>query len=204
MVAIKNVALFSALAACVAAAPVAASASSDVAVSSEYTVSDVENLFKAGLDIQKRDLGSVVSVVLGVIGDLVVFLGQTLSNVLTLDLSSESDALTNLLAGINAQVLKLVSSLSGLGPLSGLGGLLQKILINTGLTTVLLSLSTTVSTLVAKILKNGGVLSDVEKTAFTTLQTTLNTLLSTLQGLGLGDSVISTIQGILGQITQVL
>lgn len=204
MVAIKNVALFSALAACVAAAPVAAPAASDVTVSGEYTVSDVENLFKASLDIQKRDLGSVVSVVLGVIGDLVVFLGQTLSSVLTLDLSSESDALTNLLAGLNAQVLKLVSSLGNLGPLSGLGGLLQKVLINTGLTTVLLSLSTTVSTLVAKILKNGGVLSDVEKTAFTTLQTTLTTLLSTLQGLGLGDSVISTIQGILGQITQVL
>lgn len=202
MVAIKNIALFSAIATLAAAAPVATS--TQLVARDEYSVADVEKLFENSLGLEKREAGPALNVILNLLGEVVAFLGQTLSNVLSLDLGAESDSLTNLLIGVNAQVIKLVAALGNLGSLSGLGGLLQKALVNTGLTSVILSLSTTVSTLVARILKNGNGLTPAQKAAFSTLQASLTTLYNTLQTQNLGTSLLSTIQNTINQLGKVL
>lgn len=203
MVAIRNIALFSTIATMAMAAP---AASADVVArdTTELTNAELEAIVNSSYGLEKRAVGDLVYTVLGLLANIGTFLGQTLNNVLTLNLSAESDALTNLLIGVNAQILQLSGALNGLGPLSGLGGLLQKLLINTGVASTVLALSTTVSTLVAKILKNGGNLSDAQKAAFTTLQATISALYNTLQNQGLGAGSLGPLQDILGKIGSIL
>lgn len=206
MVAIKNVALISTLAAMVMAAPAASPASADVAArdTTELTDSEIQAIVSSTYGLEKRDLFSTVSTVLSLVGGIVDFLGQTLNNVATLNLSGESDALANLLGSVNAEVLKLVSAIGDVGSLGGLGGFLQQALLNTAIAGVILPLASTVSTIVSKVISSGGVLSDVEKTAFSTLQATLGSLLNILQSKGLGAGALGNLQGVIGQLGSVL
>lgn len=206
MVAIKNVALISTLAAMVMAAPAASPASADVAArdTTELTDSEIQAIVSSTYGLEKRDLLSTVSTVLSLVGEIVDFLGQTLNNVATLNLSGESDALANLLGSVTAEVLKLVSAIGDVGSLGGLGGFLQQALLNTAIAGVILPLASTVSTIVSKVTSSGGVLSDVEKTAFSTLQATLGSLLNILQSKGLGAGSLGSLQGVIGQLGSVL
>lgn len=160
MVAINKLAFVGALAATAVAVPVAAPEATEVnifeqanALAAALATIDSFSTHKTDNDIAKRDgLLGPVGDLLGQVGG---FLGTTIRSLLTLNLPNQSTATAQLLVDVNTFLLNLENSLKGFKPASGLAGALQDLLINSGLQSLVLGLTTIVSSLVAFLLSNG-------------------------------------------------
>lgn len=210
MVAIKNIAIFSAIAACAMAAPAAApvaEAKPELVVrdeSSDLSEDQLKSLLEGLLGVEKRDLTSTVNTLLTLLTSVTTFLGNTLNGVVSLNLSGTSDDLTNLLISVNQNLLQLETTLNDVVPGTGLGALLQKVLINSGLQSVVLNISTFVSTLVARLLNNGD-LTPAQKAQLQALRDQISAIYNTIQAKNYSSSLtyllgrsLSSLDAVLG------
>lgn len=130
-------------------------------------------LKKAGL-ITKRD--SVLPSVETLLSEAVDFIGSTIINILNLDISSESDAISRLLVELNEFILNLENDLKSYTVTSGAASLAQDILIQSGIQSFVLGLSSIVIDLQAKIFKAGGSPSPAVQAEIVILQARLDAL----------------------------
>lgn len=204
MVAINKLTIIGTFIAAVAASPIAQPIPEDTTIPAQANLLDEANALAAALaviedgsaigdaEIFKRDLQlGPVATLLANVGQ---FLGNTVYNLLTLNISNESTSLAQLLADVNKFLLNLENALIQFTPQTGLGGALQHLLIGTGLQSLVLGLTTIVSSLVASLLGNGKIdpavqaqikelndhikaISDgFQKTGYTTGSSSLNSL----------------------------
>ncbi|VVT45105.1 uncharacterized protein SAPINGB_P000639 [Magnusiomyces paraingens] len=198
MVAIKNIAFFSAVAAIASAAPTAA-ASNEVARRSELSAAEILAPYA---EINKRsnvDLSAVATL----LANVGTFLQETLTNVLSGNLSLEPTSLATFLAQVNSVLLELENNLKSTDLTSGVGSLVQNLLIKTGLQTLVLNLSVIISNLVSRLLTGKDIDSSV-KAQFTAILSTITSLQTTLKSDGLSSGVDGLLSNIIGDLNKIL
>lgn len=136
-------------------------------------------------DLAQRELTErgLLAPVFSLLGEVGTFLQSTLTNLLSLDLSSESTELAQLLVNVNAFLVKLENALKNYSPTSGLGGALQNLLINSGLQSLVLGLTTIVSQLVAFLI-GGGTIDPTVQAEIVALNNNLTALGAAFQAAG--------------------
>lgn len=154
MVAINNIFLAGALAATVSAYPLAAAQPEANAVADVKAVLMARDLLNGDV-LEKRASSNALPSLAILLGNAGQFLGKTVQSLLTLNLSSESDQIAQLLADVNSFLLNLETDLKNYTPTSGIGGLVQNLLVQSGLQSLVLALTTIVSTLGTALLKGG-------------------------------------------------
>lgn len=197
MVAIEKLFLVSALAAAVSAYPVAADNSVFVKRSDKVTRGYSEEL-----NLAKRDNVPSLPTLLSQAG---AFISSTINNLSKLDISTESDSVSQLLLDVNNFLSNLEDNLKSYTPTSGLGSNIQALLIQTGLQGLLFGLSTIVANLSASILKAGGTPSPDIQAQIQALQAHISNLEQSFKNPGLlngvGDvirSLTQTLKNIVG------
>jgi hypothetical protein len=213
MVAINKILFAGALAASASAAPFAAADGlatvGDVSVGSSITADDlalvkeVEALL--GHSIQKRDNNGLAPLTT-LLNQAGTFLADTLKNLLTLNVSSESNSIVQLLVNVNQFLFDIEESLKNYTPATGLGGLLQNVLIQSGLQSLILGLSSLVSVLLNSVL-NGGKTDPAVIAQIQQIQAHITTISNSPQGQGLLGGVnnlvvdlLKSIEGLLSKI----
>ncbi|KAF5097172.1 hypothetical protein D0Z03_001473 [Geotrichum reessii] len=210
MVAINKIFFAGALAAAVSAAPLSASAEAEItvpessqtlAVSEANTILQIEALV-SGKGLNKRDDAGVQSLTI-LLNQTGAFLADTVKNLLSLNLSKESDSLAKLLINVNQFLLNLETDLKNYTPATGLGGLLQTVLVQSGLQSVVLGLSTIISILVTSLLKGGkpdpAVIAQIQE-----IQAHLSNISSQSQAKGLLGGLTTLVSDLLKSVQNLL
>ncbi|VVT55540.1 uncharacterized protein SAPINGB_P004643 [Magnusiomyces paraingens] len=206
MVSIKSVTLFSALAALVAAAPAPAAAPEAKAIAAAPPTAD--ELLAPYTGVEKRDANAAPAQLLDLgflstlLGAIVSFLNDALTSLLTLNLNGTLAAVGDLLTNITTVLVKLVDSLTGVVVGTGLAGALNKLLLTTGLKTLLQALLTIVNQLVKSL--SGKTLDSSLINIITSLRGTLNNLSTVLGSAGLGDGVSNLLNSIISLLDTLL
>lgn len=210
MVAINKIFFAGALAAAVSAAPLAANAEAEIAVpesSQSLAISETDTILQiealvSGKGLDKRDNNGIQSLTI-LLNQTGAFLGQTIRNLLSLNLSKESDSLAKLLADVNQFLLNLETDLKSYTPATGLGGLLQTVLVQSGLQSVILGLSTIISILLTSLLKGGkpdpAVLAQIQE-----IQAHISNISSQSQAKGLLGGLTTLVAQLLKSIENLL
>lgn len=156
MVLISKIVILSAFAVFVAATPVP-----EVPSTSSLSQSDVEVISTVLAELAaassnhhsaKRGDNLSLSPVATLLMGAGKFLGDTITNLLHVDLAAESTDIANLLIGINQFLLNLETALQQYNTTAGLGTALQDLLINSGLQSFVLALTTIVTSLTTFLL----------------------------------------------------
>lgn len=210
MVAINKIFFAGALAAAVSAAPLAANAEAEIAVpesSQSLAISETDTILQiealvSGKGLDKRDNNGIQSLTI-LLNQTGAFLGQTIRNLLSLNLSKESDSLAKLLVDVNQFLLNLETDLKSYTPATGLGGLLQTVLVQSGLQSVILGLSTIISILLTSLLKGGkpdpAVLAQIQE-----IQAHISNISSQSQAKGLLGGLTTLVAQLLKSIENLL
>lgn len=201
MVAINKLYFAGALAATVSAAPLAAPQPNALSLADTHALL-IRELVAANV-IERDVLPSLTTLV----GEASSFISSTLTNLLNLDISSESDAVATLLVNLNEFILNLETDLKSYKVTNDIGSLAQKILIQSGIQSFVLGLTTLVIDLEAKILKSGGTPSAAVQAQITALQANITTLKASLSSsglLGVVGSLLSKVESVLDSIVSSL
>lgn len=210
MVAINKIFFAGALAAVASAAPFASADglinTGDVSVGTAVTaedialVKDIEALL--GTTIQKRDANGLAPITT-LLNNAGKFLGDTLRNLLTLNVSSESDSIAQLLIDVNNFLLEVEDSLKNYTPVTGLGGLLQNVLVQSGLQSLVLGLTSLITVLVNTVL-NGGNTDPAIVAQIKEIQAHITTISNSSQGQGLLAGLNNLVVDLLKSIENLL
>lgn len=173
-----------------------------IPVSISIADNDVISIGECTNEIVRRDTPLPSLVIL--LSEATTFIINTLTNVLDLDVSTESDSISELLVEINQFILNLETDLISYKGTSGIGSEVKKLLVQTGLQSFILGISNIVADLQAKILKNGGTPSPSIEAQFTALQANLTSLQTALKNQSLLSDVgdfINVLQSTLKSLT---
>lgn len=147
---------------------------------------DHELVARETVEVYKR--GGPIGTILGLVATIVQFLTTTLANVLSLRLDKQADATVQLLIDLNKFLYELLESLKEIEVTRGLAGILQKLLLNTGLQGIVLSLTTTVGQVVSVLLK-GKDITPQAKAQISELISVLEKLQAALNEKGISKNV---------------
>ncbi|KAF5093249.1 hypothetical protein D0Z00_004161 [Geotrichum galactomycetum] len=210
MVAINKILFAGAFAAAASAAPFASADGlvtvGDVSVGTAITaadiafVKDIEALLASTKE--KRDTNGLapITTLLNQAGS---FLGETLRNLLTLNVAGESDSVAKLLVNVNQFLLDIEESLKKYTPATGLGGLLQNVLVQSGLQSLVLGLTSLITVLVSSLV-NGGKTDPAVVAQIQEIQAHITNISNSSQGQGLLAGVNNLVVDLLKSIGSLL